>query len=85
MVQAHRGEFGDAHYSIAETLARSRTQIWIVRGRDLAKKVCSSCFLCKRNNKKLASQQMSLIREESLTVSRPFNFVSLDYAGPILV
>ena len=35
--------------------------------------------------RKLASQQMSTIKEESLTICPPFTYVSLDFAGPILV
>ena len=85
MVQAHRGEHGNVHHSISETLARSRQKVWIVRGRNLAKKVCSSCYLCKRMNQKLATQQMSQIKEESLTVCPPFTFISLDFAGPVIV
>ena len=42
MEQAHRGEHGTVHNSVAETLARSRQKVWVVRGRDLAKKVCSN-------------------------------------------
>ena len=85
MVQAHRGEHGTVHNSVAETLARSRQKVWIVRARDLAKKVCSTCYQCRRDNKVLATQQMSMLKEESLTVCRPFTFISLDFAGPIVV
>ena len=85
MVQAHRGELGNVHNSVAETLARSRQKVFIVRARDLARKVCSSCFQCKRDKKILATQKMSLLKEESLTVCRPFTYVSLDFAGPITV
>ena len=85
MEQAHRGELGNVHNSIAETLARSRQKVWIVRGRDLAKKVTSGCYQCRRENKVMAEQQMSRIKEESLTICRPFTYISLDYAGPILV
>ena len=85
MVQAHRGEFGTVHNSVAETLARSRQRVWIVRARDLAKRVCSECYQCRRDNKVMAAQQMSRLKEESLTVCRPFTHVSLDFAGPITV
>ena len=85
MIQAHRGEFGTVHNSVAETLARSRQKVWILRGRDLSKKVCSECYQCRRDNKVLAEQQMSRLKEESLTVCRPFTYISLDFAGPILV
>ena len=85
MVQAHRGKHNNLHNSIAETLARSRQKVWIVRGRDLARKVCSNCYLCRRRNKSLASQQMSMLKNESLSVCPPFSYVSLDFAGPIIV
>ena len=85
MVKAHEGEHGTEHKSIVETLARSRQSVWIVRARALAKKVCSSCFKCKIQNKKLAEQRMAKIKEESLTVCRPWTFISLDFCGPIKV
>ena len=85
MVQAHRGEFGTVHRSIADTLARSRQKVWVVRGRNLAKKVCSNCHQCRRMNHKLASQRMSMIKEESLTVCPPFTYISLDFAGPLII
>ena len=85
MVQAHAGEDGTVHCSLAETLARSRQKVWIVKARILAKDVCSKCYLCRRRNKELAGQQMAQIKEESLTVCRPFTFISIDFAGPIKV
>ena len=41
--------------------------------------------MCRRRGKELAGQQMARIKEESLTVCRPFTFISLDFAGPIKV
>ena len=71
MVRAHEGEHNTEHKSIVETLARSRQSVWVVKGRLLAKKVCQSCFVCKRINKQLSGQLMAKIKEESLTVCRP--------------
>ena len=85
MNRAHCGEFGTEHKSIAETLARSRTSVWIHRGRDLAKKICNSCPLCIKNKKRLCGQQMARIRPERLVVCRPWTYVSLDFAGPYKV
>ena len=85
MVQAHEGEDGTVHCAIAETLARSREKVWVVRGRDVAKKVCSQCFLCRRRNKKLVGQKMANVKEESVTICRPWTFVSIDFAGPIKI
>ena len=85
MIRAHEGEHGIVHKSITETLARSRQSVWIVRGRMLAKKVCQNCFICKRLNIKLSGQLMAKVKEESLTVCRPWTYVSLDFAGPLQV
>ena len=85
MERAHCGEFGTEHKSVAETLARSRTSVWIHRGRDLAKKICKNCPLCIKNKKKLCGQQMARIRPERLVVCRPWTFVALDFAGPYKV
>ena len=43
MVHAHCGEFGLIHRSVVSTLARSRKKVWVVQGRNLAKKVVNSC------------------------------------------
>ena len=85
MLQSHEGVDGTVHCSIVETLARSREKVWVVRGRDVAKKVCSQCYLCRRRNKKLVGQKMAQIKDESVTICRPWTFVSLDFAGPVKV
>ena len=85
MTRAHTGEYGTEHKNIVETLARSRTSVWIHRGRDLAKKVCSSCPLCIIKKKKLCGQQMAKIRPERLVVCKPWTSVCLDFAGPFKV
>jgi hypothetical protein len=36
MWRAHMGYSGLLHRSVAETLARSRSSVWIVKGRQLA-------------------------------------------------
>ena len=85
VVKAHEGEFGDVHCSVAETLARSRERVWIVRARDLCKKVVSACYLCRRRRKQMVGQQMGKVKEESLTICRPWTYISLDFAGPLKV
>ena len=85
MVRAHEGEFGSVHSSLVDTLARSREKVWIVRARQLAKKVVSLCPKCLRNKKKLIGQQMAKVKEESLTICRPWTHVSIDFAGPLKI
>ena len=85
MVHAHTGEFGLVHRSVVSTLARSRKKVWIVRGRDLSRKVVNSCPRCDLDRKETLLQQMSDIKEEQLTVSPPWTNVALDFAGPYIV
>ena len=85
MVYAHAGEFGLVHWSAVATLARSRRFVWIVKGRNLARKVANSCLKCIRDRKQLLVQQMADISQESLSVSPPWRHVALDFVGPLIV
>ena len=85
MMFAHCGEFGLVHRSAVTTLARSRRMVWIVRGRNLARRIANNCPICIRMRKELLVQQMSNLKEESTTVSPPWRNVALDFAGPIIV
>ena len=68
--------------STSDVLARSRQRAWIVRGRYLAKEVCSNCPKCKLLRKRLSEQLMSEIPEHQLYPCPPFSHVSIDLAGP---
>ena len=85
MWRAHNGYSGVLHRSVAQTLAMSRNSAWIVRGKNLAKKICFDCMVCKIERKKLSSQRMALYKEESLQVCRPWTNISLDFAGPVII
>ena len=91
MNMAHRSESGlsntavEHHRAAVGTLARSRTYVWVVRGKALAKQVVKNCFVCRRERKRMESQLMGMMQEAHLTVSPPWTFVSLDFAGPVEV
>ena len=85
MWRAHNGYTGLFHRSVAQTLAKSRTWAWIVKGKELAKKICFQCMECRRERKSLLTQQMGTVREETVTMCPPWTFVSLDYAGPVMI
>ena len=67
------------------TLARNRRKVWIVNERNHARKVVNSCARCDRDRQQLLVQQMSDIKEKSLTVSLPWRHVALDFAGPVFL
>ena len=85
MQAAHTEETGLNHRGVADTLARSRAQAWIVNGKNLAKRIRSQCLICRATEKKLKAQQMAEIRADQLQVCRPWTNISLDYAGPFLI
>ena len=85
MVRAHRGHSGLLHRSVAETLARSRSSVWVVRAKQLAKKVCHACMECRRQKHQLLGQQMASLGSESSTVCPPWTHIALDYAGPVVL
>ena len=83
MWRAHLGFSGLCHRSVAATLAKSRGSVWIVKGKQLAKKVCSSCMECRRERKKQKTQQMARLKDESAILCPPWTYIALDYAGPV--
>ena len=85
MWQAHVGSSGLFHRSPTQTLAKSRSSVWIIKGKNLAKKVCWNCMTCRKIKKELSQQQMALFKNESLLVCPPWTNISLDFAGPVII
>jgi hypothetical protein len=91
MVMSHERECGlsdtsvEHHRAAVGTLARSRSYVWIIKGKALAKKVVSQCMVCRRERKMREKQQMGLLKEEHLTVCPPWTSVNLDFSGPVKV
>ena len=85
MWRSHQGFSGILHRSVGETIARSRQYAWIVKPKDLAKRICYNCYECRKNKRLLQSQQMARLREESSSICPPWTFISLDYAGPFII
>ena len=85
MWRAHVGYSGLLHRSVVETLARSRSSVWIVKGKLLAKKICNQCMECRKERKKLMTQQIVKLREESSKVCPTWTRIALDYAGSIVL
>ena len=88
MYRAHVGQSGSwqnlVHNSAVETLARSRSAVWVVRGKELARRIVKNCNLCIRMRKERCGQQIASIKSENLEVCRPWTYVSLDFAGPVI-
>ena len=68
MWRAHMGYSWLLHRSMAETLARSRSNVWIIKGKQLAQKVCRDCMECRKERRESLEKQMATLRPESSTV-----------------
>ena len=84
MMRAHCGSNDMVHKSAVETLARSRSSVWIVRGKNLAKSIYKNCPMCIKRRKELCCQQIAKIKPQNLEVCRPWTYISLDFAGPVI-
>ena len=84
MEREHCGKDDMVHRSAVETLARTRSFVWITRGKNLARSVVKNCPKCIRSRKELASQQMAKIKPENVQMCKPWTFVSLDFSGPVI-
>ena len=74
------------HNGTVETLNLARQRYWIIRGRELAKRIVKQCIICK----KLEGLPFNSIFNPDLPAFRvddspPFSHVGIDFAGPLLV
>ena len=72
------------HGGVRATLSRLRTKFWVVRGRQMVKKLLSRCVVCK----KLEGRPCSVTKVADLPEFRirevaPFSKVGIDFAGPL--
>ena len=74
------------HAGVAHTLAQIREEYWIPQGRIEVRKVLSQCLICRRyEGPSFQLPHMPPWPRERVSCSDPFQFVGLDYLGPINV
>ena len=74
------------HAGVAHTLAQIREEYWIPQGRVEVKSVLSKCVVCrKQEGPSFQLLSMPPWPTERVSRSSPFQFVGLDYMGPIYV
>ena len=74
------------HAGVAHTLAQIREEYWIPQGRTEVRKVLSQCLICRRyEGSSFQLPRMPPWPRERVSRSDPFQFVGLDYLGPINV
>ena len=73
------------HAGVSHTLAAIRQEYWIVKGRMEVKTV-SHCLVCRRHEgPSFSLPRMLPWPRERVAQSLPFQFIGLDYLGPVLV
>ena len=74
------------HSKVAATLAQLRMRFWIVRGRQLVKKITSRCTVCRRyEGRGFKVPPQPDLPEFRLSQKPAFTYVGVDYAGPLYI
>ena len=71
---------------VRETLTQVRSKFWIVRGRQVVKKIIAGCLICKRlEGKSYGVPPSPSFPEYRVESDVAFARVGIDYAGPLFV
>ncbi len=74
------------HNGVKETLAEVRSTYWIVKGRQIVKRLLKKCNLCKRLEGMAYPQPTTCdLPDFRVGGSRAFETVGVDFAGPVYV
>ena len=82
----HEKHFKVLHNGIQDTLNAVRETHWILRGREVVKKVLRKCVICKRyEGKAVSSPPLPQLPEERVGEYPPFANTGVDFAGPLYI
>lgn len=82
VIDAHRMML---HAGVRDTLVQLRERYWILRGRELVKKVLRGCVTCQRFSATPASAPTGPLPCTRTTQAEPFEVVGVDFAGPLYI
>ena len=74
------------HSGTADTLSTVRERFWILRGRQLVKKIIKNCVICNRvEGMPYATVSPPDLPSFRVSEDPPFSHTGVDYAGPLYV
>ena len=74
------------HAGVSHTLSQVRQEYWIPQGRVMVRHVISQCIICKcHNGLSFCLPNMPPWPKERVLRSTPFQYIGLDYLGPIII
>ena len=74
------------HSGINATLTTLRERLWILRGRETAKKIIRRCVVCRRyETTPCKPTHFADLPDNRVSEDPPFTHVGLDFAGPLYV
>ena len=74
------------HNGVRETLMELRSSYWVIRGRQVVRKVIYSCSVCRRHEgQSYRAEPLSDLPEFRLKEGHPFASTGVDFAGPIFL
>ncbi|XP_068738134.1 uncharacterized protein [Montipora capricornis] len=74
------------HAGVRETLTQLRQTYWILKGRQLVKRILHQCVTRKKaEGRPFRSVNFPLLPQPRVTGSQPFQVTGVDYAGPLYV
>ena len=82
-----RKSHSDVHHcGVRATLCRLRSKYWVVKGRQLVKRIVGKCVTCKRlEGKSYSEAPVSDLPGFRVRQAAPFSKVGIDFAGPLFI
>ena len=71
------------HSGLQDTLNQARERFWIMKGRQLTKRVVHACLICRKYKAKPAQQISAPLPAQRIEEAPPFEITGVDFAGPM--